>query len=116
MSEKYIIPFNVDPPPERKEPPQFSSDEMVRRIQCGNIMANTRLLEAQVFINGLQEIRTALNLPQVTKNDNGLGERPPLEPLFDEIGVGQLQQRYLTLLDRYLHYTEVQEKILTKTE
>lgn len=90
MSEKYIIPFTIDPPADRKEPPQFSPDEMVRRIQCGNIMANTRLLEAQVFLNGLQEIRTALNLPQVTKNDNGLGERPPLEPLFDEIGVGAI--------------------------
>lgn len=113
--EKYIIPFTLDnrQQSEPSPPQQLSSDERSLRVQLGNIQGHTRLLEAQVFLSGLNEIRTALNWPAVSEGDAGLSERPRLQPMFDETDVGRLRQRYFQVLDLLQAYLAAQANVLT---
>lgn len=113
--EKYIIPFPNEPtqPQQPVQPQQLSSDERTLRVQLGNIQGHTRLLEAQVFLNGLGEIRTALNWPAVSEGDAGLSERPKLQPMFDEVDVGRLRQRYFEILDLLQAYLAAHAAVLT---
>lgn len=116
--EKYISTLTLEdkPKPHEQEQVQFSSDEMIRRVQCGNIIGHTRLLEAQMFLNGLGEIRMALNLPSVSDKDAGLGERQPLQPMFDSDGVEELRGQYLKLLRSFIKYSDVQLAALTEVK
>lgn len=116
MNEVYTFPLKLEDKSKAEEPVQFSSDEMIRRVQCGNIIGHTRLLEAQMFLNGLGEIRMALNLPSVSDKDAGLGERQPLQPMFDGDGVEELRGQYLKLLRSFIKYSDVQLAALTEVK
>lgn len=109
----YTISLNPDQPKQPEQPQQLASDERTLRVQLGNIQGHTRLLEAQVFLNGLNEIRTALNWPAISEGDAGLSERPKLQPMFDETDVGRLRQRYFQVLDLYQAYLAAQAGVLT---
>lgn len=114
--EKYTFPLTLNtqqPQSEPIQPQQLSSDERTLRVQLGNIQANTRLLEEQIFLNGLGEIRTALNWPSVQDGDIGVSERPKLQPMFDEVDVGRLRQRYFEILDLLQAYLAAQANVLT---
>lgn len=113
--DKYIQTLTLNEPSKSEQPvqpQQLSSDERALRVQLGNIIGHTRLLEAQIFLNGLGEIRTALNWPAVSEGDAGLSERPRLQPMFDETDVGRLRQRYFQVLDLYQAYLAAQAAVL----
>jgi hypothetical protein len=90
----------------------------IHEVKIRNMRANTRANEVQVMLQGLREIRTALDQGSITiaENDSGSGERPPLEPAFDETNRLMLQRAYLRMVERYVNYTEDQMKCEMKIE
>lgn len=69
-------------------------------------ISQARLNESRLLLNGMEEIRSALNMAKVGEGDGGATERPPLKPAFDDVNLGLLQQRYLFMVDQYISYTE----------
>lgn len=63
----------------------------------------------------MSEIRFALNLPKVDKDQPGLGEHPKLTPLFEEDQVTELQTKYLTMSTVLTHMID-QKKQEVKTD
>jgi len=116
MGLNYTLSFPVqqDSPQQNHQQQQPSvsvADQQLQRriIETDLAFRNsiTRLNEIESYMRGLNEIRTALNYPSVKEGDAGLGDRPPLQAIFDEkIDAPRLRERYFTLLDRYLRYTE----------
>lgn len=95
-TEKEIEDFAGKPPVNAK----------LAEAQTIVIGSHARLNEAQLFLNGLAELRMALGSPSVSEGDSGIGDRAKLQPMFDDIGLGQLRKRYMKLFDRYMMYTE----------
>lgn len=69
--------------------------------QTRNINAMARYNESVILLNGMGEIRAALNIPSITDGDTGVSERPPLKPMFEPEQVTKLQNAYLALSERY---------------
>ena len=92
-------------PPHQLTPQQADA---LHRARLRTIHGNCRPLEAGIILEGLYEIRAALNIQSITvsEDDSGSGERPPLEPAFDEINRGRLQHSYLYLAERYCNYVD----------
>lgn len=89
---------------------QINNPQLMEEIIKADLVqknANTRLLETELFLRGMQEIRMALNWGSVQEGDAGVTERTPAQPMFDEINRGRLQQRYFILFDRFLAYTKM---------
>ena len=90
--------------------------ELRKKIIESNIAfqnSMTRLNETELYIRGLIEIRNALNYPSVKDGDSGLGERPPLQAIFDQdIDAPRLKERYFDLLDRYMRYTKQLSRVM----
>jgi len=102
-------------PPEQQPQPPMQMIQMhpdLIRVQCINAAAEARLKESHLWLNGLAEIRCALNMPSVSDNGSPLGERQPLEKMFDEAQVMQLRDRYLAMLEGFIRYIDHQEEQL----
>lgn len=107
--QNYTISLTpIEQPTVQQPQPQMIHPDIVR-CQCVAILAEARVKETHVFLGGLAEIRMALNMPSVTETDAGIGDRQPLQPMFDELDIKRLRERYITLLDRYCRYAEFQE-------
>lgn len=76
------------------------------RNENRNMLAIVRVNESQLMLNGLNEIRQALCYGQVAHNDTGSGERPPVQPIFNEDNQKKLQFAYLNLWMRYSNYVD----------
>lgn len=104
------IPFqqNQMPPQEAQIPmnPQMIAE--IHNAKIRSIYSATRLTESDLVLRGLTEIRMALNVGSITvaSDDKGSTERPPLEPAFDEINRGKLQNAYLALTERYINLVD----------
>lgn len=83
--------------------------QMVRTLQMD---AQRRMMEGQLLLNGMQEIRTALERYSIAEDDSGgmSDSRPPLKQLFDEINSGMLQQDYLALCKQYVSFAKTLEQ------
>ena len=80
--------------------------QMVHTLQMD---AQRRMMEGQLILNGMAEVRSALERHTVGDNDQGgslEGSRPPLKQLFDEINAGKLQQDYLSLCNQYVSFVK----------
>ena len=64
-------------------------------------LAVARQNEIQPIMQGLAEIRMALNFPAIQEGDQGSGERPAIKPIFSEDNQKKLQTAYLNLWMRY---------------
>lgn len=95
-------------PPQQQPPNTPQQADQLHRARLRAMHANCRPLEAGVILEGLYEIRAALNIQSITvaDGDSGSGERPPLEPAFDELNRGRLQHSYLYLAERYCNYVD----------
>lgn len=63
-------------------------------------------IQAQVdnvrYLFPLAEMRLAMSQGQFKDSDTGIGERTPVEPMFEELDRKRLQKRYLLVLDHYI--------------
>lgn len=72
--------------------------------QTRQIDAIARINESFIILNGMAEIRMALNIPSVAENDSGTSERAPLKPMFEPEQVTRLQEAYMRLSERYYKF------------
>ena len=85
-------------------------DEFLKH-QCLHILVSARTMEHNYYLMGLAEIRNALAYGKAKVNDTAFGERTPVEPLFDEIDIGRLRERYMELLKRFMEYNDHMHKL-----
>jgi hypothetical protein len=115
----YMIQFGAPPQQHARAPHrsplikgEIDADVLKQQLETEtrHMRAAVRLSEAQLFMNGLKELRDALCFGQVQHGDTGTGERPPVKPIFSENNQEMLQHAYLNLYMRYANYldTEVQ--------
>ena len=71
-----------------------------------NQHAIARQNEAQLFLMGLQEIRSALSAASLAEGDTGTSERPPIDAAFFEAERGMLQTEYRKLFSKYQKYVD----------
>jgi hypothetical protein len=83
-------------------PPELVIGQMVAQIR--NMTAQARFNESVVLLNGMAEIRAALNIPSVSNDDTGLSERVPLKPMFEPEQMKTLQIAYLAFSEKYLSF------------
>lgn len=106
-----IMPFLPGQGPQQQynDPNEKVSAEFVKDFQLVKLRAlhaNARASEIRVILAGMQELRDALQMAQVNAGDTGTSERPPLTPAFDDVNHGKLQNAYLTMVERYVNYTD----------
>lgn len=101
-----LVYFWGEPPQQQNQPPQpnpiqqkISEDAINKNIDAStrNLKAIARQNESKLILDGLQEIRSALENYSVGKDDTGNTGRPPIESAFFEAERGMLQTRYLKM-------------------
>lgn len=71
-----------------------------------NVHAQCRSMEEKILLDGMHEIRAAIQMAEIAGGDTGTSERPPLTPAFDDVNRGRLQACYLTLAERLVNYCD----------
>jgi len=110
----YLIQFGGPPQQTGMEDNLKISQAMAEdlaRARLRNLHAQARNLETKVLLDGMNEIRNAIQMAEVGQDDTGSTDRPPLTPAFDEINRGKLQMCYLRMIESYVNYSE---NMLTK--
>lgn len=104
----FQIPGHHQPAP----PPQenITLNEEQKNVLIGgrlrNVFSQARTLETKVLLDGMGEIRSALQQPVINSGDTGSTERPPLTPAFSEDNRDKLQNAYLMMVERYVNYCD----------
>lgn len=82
--------------------------EQIHVVKMRNAHANARAMEVRMILDGMKEIRDAINLSSITvaEGDTGSKDRPPLEPSFVIENRLKLQNAYLRLTERLINYDE----------
>lgn len=100
------------PTPNQQQPAQpqivaLPTEVLIEQVMANvrNIHAMARINESIILLNGMAEIRMALNIPSVADGDIGSSERVPLKPMFEQDQIAQLQAAYLSLSERYHKFT-----------
>ena len=88
-------------PNQQSIPIDSETIKMQIEAQTRNTHALARINEGIILLNGLAEIRMALNIPSVAEDDTGNGERPALRPMFEPEQIAILQKSYLSMSERY---------------
>jgi hypothetical protein len=111
--QPYIIQFGPPPQQGMEEHPQISAAmaNELARARIRNLHSQARGMETKVLLDGLSEIRSAIQMAEVAEGDKGSTDRPPLTPAFDDINRGKLQMAYLRMTENYINYCE---NMLTK--
>lgn len=95
--------------------PQNLSEQAAQHyhmVRMRSMNAQCRVMELNVILDSLREIRTALCVAAIGEKDSGGTERPPLEKAFDEVNCIKLQEAYLYLTERMANYTDAMMKQL----
>jgi hypothetical protein len=114
QSRPYVIQFGGPPPQPSIEDQVKISQAMAEdlaRARLRNLHAQARNMETKVLLDGMNEIRNAIQMAEVAEGDTGSTDRPPLTPAFDDINRGKLQMAYLRMVENYCNYSE---NMLTK--
>lgn len=114
QGQPYIIqiPFGQQPiqhqQPEDHYKLSQSQFNEIHAARMRNTHAQCRITETRVLLDGLHEIRTALDQGSLTvaQGDTGSKDRPPLEPAFNEVNRLKLQNAYLRMVERFVNHTE----------
>src|SRR6218665_3822195 len=71
----------------------------IARVEVRQGHAQARQMEVESILAAMGEIRSALDMTSLTvpDGDRGSTERPPLQPAFDDINRGKLQNAYLRI-------------------
>jgi hypothetical protein len=101
----------VPPNPYDNPAPGSISPQMLQEIHRAKMRmahAQARNMEADMIMRSMNAIKDAIdhNALTVADGDSGSGNRPPLEPAFDEINRGKLQLAYLRMTERLINYNE----------
>ncbi len=110
----YYVTLEPDGNQQPSQPPQQNNSVQVdREMFVAQVEARTRSINAQariqetlILLNGMAEIRFALNIPSVAENDTGQSERAPLKPMFEPEQVAQLQHGYIRMMEKYFKFTD----------
>ena len=80
----------------------------IARVEVRQGHAEARQMEVESIIRAMNEIRSALDMTSLTvpEGDRGSTERPPLQPAFDDVNRGKLQNAYLRITERLVNYTD----------
>lgn len=100
-------PQQQQPPlPENMYQPTPKEQQAFMMARLSRQLAEVRLTESRLLLHGMEEIRAALDIRAITvaEKDSGSGERPPLEPAFNETNRERLQNAYLRITERLVNY------------
>lgn len=111
----YVIQFG---PPTQQQPQPKLPEQMYQltlteqqaftMARLSGVLADVRMEEAKLLLAGMNEMRSALDTRSLTvgQNDKGSGDRPPLEPAFNDVNRGRIQNAYVRMVERYVNYVE----------
>jgi hypothetical protein len=105
--------YTINLQPEEAQPPKqpqtmlsnVPTDVMIERLmaETRNLNAIARVNESLILLNGMLEIRNALNIPSIDPdNQKAIGDHPPLKPMFEPDQIATLQKSYLSFSEKYL--------------
>jgi hypothetical protein len=100
--------FGQRPQQRMVSPEVFGTDEWKdqMRAQTALMCADIRNKGAEIFQNALEEIRSGMSQYKISTGDKGGEGRPPMDPSFDDINHGKLQEAYLSVVLRYVKYID----------
>lgn len=108
----YVIQLGGQPQQQQPHPEErFFTQSQFNELHAArmrNTHAQCRITETRVLLDGLHELRSALdtNSLTVSQGDTGSKDRPPLEPAFTELNRLKLQNAYLRMVERFVNHTE----------
>lgn len=113
QGQPYIIqiPFGQQHQPQQPEDRIQLTQSMIEQIhvvKMRNAHASARAMEVRMILDGMREVRDAINLASITvaEGDTGSKDRPPLEPSFAIENRLKLQNAYLRMTERLINYNE----------
>lgn len=88
---------------------QMEEELEQKKVQTRQMEAICRIQESQLLLNGMNEIRTALEKFTIGDGDEGstgVESRPPLKQVFDQEHAAALQKNYISLSRQFVSFTE----------